>query len=53
MHTPDTKALRALILKYLPEQDNIFDADYVTDRSEKFVVAEFIREKLKTITNHF
>ena len=43
---PDTKALRALILKYLPEQDNIFDADYVTDRSEKFVVAEFIREKL-------
>jgi GTP-binding protein Era len=30
----------------LPEQDNIFDADYVTDRSEKFVVAEFIREKL-------
>ena len=43
---PDTKALRALILKYLPERDNIFDADYVTDRSEKFVVAEFIREKL-------
>ncbi|CAC9434502.1 GTP-binding protein Era [uncultured Gammaproteobacteria bacterium] len=43
---PDTKALRALILKYLPEQDNIFDADYVTDRGEKFVVAEFIREKL-------
>jgi GTP-binding protein Era len=30
----------------MPEQDNIFDADYVTDRSEKFVVAEFIREKL-------
>jgi GTPase Era involved in 16S rRNA processing len=28
------------------EQDNIFDADYVTDRGEKFVVAEFIREKL-------
>ncbi len=43
---PDTQALRAIILKHLPEQDNIFDADYVTDRSEKFVVAEFIREKL-------
>lgn len=42
----DTKALRLLILKYLPEQDNIFDADFVTDRSEKFVAAEFIREKL-------
>jgi GTP-binding protein Era len=35
-----------LILKYLPEQGLIFDADYVTDRSEKFIVAEFIREKL-------
>ncbi len=42
----DTKTLRALILEYLPEQDNIFDSDYVTDRSEKFIVAEFIREKL-------
>ncbi|MDC9714533.1 MAG: GTPase Era [Gammaproteobacteria bacterium] len=43
---PDTQALRTLILKYLPEQGNIFDPDYVTDRSEKFIVAEFIREKL-------
>lgn len=42
----DTKTLRRLILKRLPKQDNIFDADYVTDRSEKFVVSEFIREKL-------
>jgi GTP-binding protein Era len=42
----DTKVLKSLILKYLPEQDNIFDADFITDRSEKFIVAEFIREKL-------
>lgn len=42
----DTQALRTLILKYLPEQDNIFDSDYITDRSEKFIVAEFVREKL-------
>ena len=42
----DTKALRALLLKHLPEQSIIFDPDYITDRSEKFVVAEFIREKL-------
>jgi len=42
----DTVGLRGLILKYLPEQGNIFDADFVTDRSERFVVAEFIREKL-------
>lgn len=42
----DTGALRALILKYLPEGEVIFDADIVTDRSERFVVGEFIREKL-------
>jgi hypothetical protein len=24
----------------------IFDPDFITDRSEKFIVAEFIREKL-------
>jgi GTP-binding protein Era len=42
----DTQALRVLILKHLPEKDNIFDADYTTDRSEKFAAAEFIREKL-------
>jgi GTP-binding protein Era len=42
----DTKALRELILKHLPEQEMIFDPDFITDRSEKFIVAEFIREKL-------
>ena len=41
-----SRALRSLVLKYLPQRDAIFDADCVTDRSEKFVVAEFIREKL-------
>ena len=41
-----SKALRSLILKYLPQQDIIFNADCITDRSEKFVIAEFIREKL-------
>ncbi len=39
-------ALRKLILKYLPQREAVFDPDYITDRSEKFVVAEFIREKL-------
>ncbi len=42
----DVHALRTLILKHLPEQGMIFDPDYITDRSEKFVVAEFVREKL-------
>ena len=42
----DTNKLRKLILKYLPEQDAIYDEDYITDRSQKFVISEFIREKL-------
>ena len=42
----DTATLRELILKHLPEQDLIFDPDFITDRPEKFIVAEFIREKL-------
>jgi len=42
----DTEALRELILKHLPEQEMIFDPDFITDRSEKFIVAEFIRERL-------
>ena len=42
-HTND---LRKLILKLLPQQEALFESDYVTDRSQRFVVAEFIREKL-------
>ncbi|MBE8190260.1 MAG: GTPase Era [Candidatus Thioglobus sp.] len=42
----DSQNLRQLILKYLPEQGLIFAADFITDSSEKFIVAEFIREKL-------
>ena len=42
----DIKKFRDLILKYLPEQAAIFDEDFITDRSQKFVISEFIREKL-------
>ena len=38
--------LRKLILKHLPEQAALFESNYVTDRPQRFVVAEFIREKL-------
>ena len=41
-----TKALKKLILKYLPKQNALYEKDYITDRSERFIVAEFIREKL-------
>jgi GTPase len=42
----DVSKLKSMILKYLPVQSMIFDPDFITDRSEKFIVAEFIREKL-------
>jgi GTP-binding protein Era len=41
-----TNGLRKLILKHLPQQEALFESDYVTDRPQRFVVAEFIREKL-------
>jgi GTP-binding protein Era len=31
---------------YLPEAAPLFDADDITDRSERFLAAEFLREKL-------
>ena len=42
----DIKKLRGLILKYLPQQEAIYEEDFITDRSPKFVISEFIREKL-------
>lgn len=38
--------LLAAVEKYLPEGAPVFDADDVTDRSERFLAAEFLREKL-------
>ena len=34
------------IKKFLPENDPIFGADDITDRSEKFLASEIVREKL-------
>ena len=38
--------LRELIFSYLPQNDHLFDADQITDRSERFLAAELIREKI-------
>ena len=32
--------------KYLPEREAIFPADQVTDRTERFIAAEFVREQI-------
>ncbi len=38
--------LKSLLIKAMPESDFVFPEDYYTDRSERFLVAEIIREKL-------
>ncbi len=38
--------LEKLIMALLPEQDLIYPEDQVTDRSERFLAAEIVREKL-------
>jgi len=41
-----TKALLWEIRKHLPEAPPIFDADDITDRSERFLAAEMVRERI-------
>jgi len=38
--------LKQLIVDYMPQGDFIYPEDYYTDRSERFLAAEIIREKL-------
>jgi GTP-binding protein Era len=40
------EALLQAAAKYLPEMPPVFDADDITDRSERFLAAEILREKL-------
>jgi GTP-binding protein Era len=42
----NTKRLEQLIAGYLPESPFYFEEDQVTDRTERFMVSEIIREKM-------
>ena len=42
----NTKELVDVILKYLPERDFIFTEDIISDKSEKFMISEIMREKI-------
>ncbi|WP_201766896.1 GTPase Era [Chrysiogenes arsenatis] len=44
-------ALIPLIIEALPEGPRYFPEDMITDRSERFLVAEFIREKIFHLTH--
>ncbi len=40
------EALEKLLPKYLPEQEAMYPADQLTDKSERFLAAELIREQI-------
>ena len=40
------KELIKVILQFLPEGDKLFQDDIISDRSEKFMIAEIMREKI-------
>lgn len=42
----DVTALRELLLPELPQAPHCFDADQLTDRNQRFLAAELVREKL-------
>jgi GTP-binding protein Era len=48
--TKDVERLLGICEKYLPQQAWFYDADELTDRSEKFMAAEMVREKLFRLT---
>jgi GTPase len=46
----DTQRLLGIVEPYLPEQPWLYDADTLTDRNERFLAGEIIREKLFRLT---
>jgi len=46
----DAPRLLAVVARYLPEQAWFYDEDALTDRSERFLASELIREKLFRLT---
>jgi GTP-binding protein Era len=42
----NVEALESQILHFLPESDHFFPEDQITDRSQRFLAAEIVREKI-------
>jgi len=49
-NSKDVERLFGICEKYLPEQPWFYDEDELTDRSEKFLAGELVREKLFRLT---
>lgn len=47
---PDVERLLAIVEPYLPNQEWLYDEEALTDRSERFLASEMIREKLFRLT---
>ena len=48
LHTFNTETIFDLILEHLPEHPPYFDKEALTDKTERFLAAEIIREKIFT-----
>ena len=46
----DVQRLFAIVEKYLPEQHWLYEEDALTDRSDRFLASEIVREKLFRLT---
>jgi GTPase len=46
----DVQRLLSIVQPYLPEQPWLYDEDALTDRNERFLASEIIREKLFRLT---
>jgi GTPase len=46
----DVERLFGILERYLPEQPWLYDEDTLTDRSERFIAGEIVREKLFRLT---
>jgi GTP-binding protein Era len=42
----NVKALKEFLVKQMPEGEKVFEQDIVSDKSEKFMIAEIMREKI-------
>lgn len=47
----NVEVLESLMLKYLPEGDPLYPPDYLTDQTDRFFVAEIIREQVLQLTH--
>lgn len=48
----DVAYIKKQIINYLPIQNAIFNSDYLTDKSDEFIISEFIREQLMRLLSN-